>query len=183
MLHSGGRMSLATATRCPPRMDSPPPTMDFEEAKRILAAFEAEGVRYVLVGAMAMAAYGLIRATRDVDLFVSPEPENVERLRRALMRLYDDPHVEEITSEDLAGDYPAVEYSPPHGRYTMDILARLGEAFRYEDLEFQEILVEGIRLRVATPRMLYRMKKETVRPQDRLDAEAIRERFGLEEED
>lgn len=41
---------------------------------------------------------------------------------------------------------------------------------------------EGVRFRVATPRMLYRMKRDTVRPQDRLDAEAIRERFGLEEE-
>lgn len=176
-------MGLTTVIRRLPGMDSSPPTMDFEEAQRILAAFEAEGVRYVLVGAMAMAAHGLIRATRDLDLFVSPEPENVKRLRRALVELYDDPHVEEITSEDLAGEYPAVEYSPPHGRYSMDILARLGEAFRYEELEFQEILVEGVRIRVATPRMLYRMKKDTVRPQDRLDAEVIRERFGLEEED
>lgn len=164
-------------------MSTEPATMDFEEAKRILAAFKAEGVEYVLVGAMAMAAHGLIRATRDVDLFVSPEPANVERLRRALMSLYDDPNVEEITSEDLAGDYPAVEYSPPHGRYSLDILARLGEVFRYEDLEAQQIVVDGIAIRVATPRMLYRMKRGTVRPLDRLDAEAIRERFGLEEED
>lgn len=164
-------------------MDSSSLTMDFEEARRILAAFEAEGVQYVLVGSMAMAAHGLIRATRDLDFFVSPEPENVERLRQALMKLYDDPNVAEITSEDLAGDYPAIEYSPPHGRYSMDILARLGEAFRFEDLESQEVVVEGIAIRVATPRMLFRMKKDTVRPLDRLDAKAIRDRFGLEEED
>ena len=31
--------------------------------------------------------------------------------------------------------------------------------------------------------MLYRMKKDTVRPQDRLDAETIRQEFGLAEED
>jgi hypothetical protein len=31
--------------------------------------------------------------------------------------------------------------------------------------------------------MLYRMKKDTVRPQDRLDAQTIRQEFGLEEED
>jgi hypothetical protein len=30
--------------------------------------------------------------------------------------------------------------------------------------------------------MLYRMKKDTVRPQDRMDAERIRERFGLKGE-
>jgi hypothetical protein len=30
--------------------------IDIEEAKRILAAFEREGVEYVMVGSMAMAA-------------------------------------------------------------------------------------------------------------------------------
>jgi hypothetical protein len=64
----------------------------------------------------------------------------------------------------------------------MDILSRLGEAFRFEELESEEVIVDGIRARVATPRMLYRMKKDTVRPQDRMDAETIRTRFGLREE-
>jgi hypothetical protein len=162
----------------------PTAMMDLNEAKRILAAFERENVKYVLVGSMAMAAQGLVRATRDLDFFVSPEPENVERLKRALRSLYDDdPNLDQVSAEDLAGDYPAVEYIPPHGRYSIDILARLGEAFRYEDLEFEELLLDGIRIRVATPTMLYRMKKDTVRPQDRLDAETIRREFGLEEED
>ena len=42
--------------------------VDFEEIKRILAAFEREGVQYVLIGSLAMATQGLIRATRDVRL-------------------------------------------------------------------------------------------------------------------
>ena len=58
--------------------------MNFDEAKRVLAEFEREGVEYVLIDSMAMAAQGLIRATRDVDFSVSPEPENVNRLQRAL---------------------------------------------------------------------------------------------------
>ena len=158
--------------------------MDLNEAKRILAAFEREDVKYVLVGSMAMAAQGLVRATRDLDFFVSPEPENVARLKRALKSLYDDdPNVDQISAEELAGDYPAVEYVPPHGRYSIDILTRLGKMFRYETLEFEELLLEGIRIRVATPTMLYRMKKGTVRPQDHLDAETLRQEFGLEEED
>jgi|SRR5450756_39256 hypothetical protein len=157
--------------------------MDFGELRRILAALEREGVRYVLVGSMAMAAQGIVRATRDADFFVAPDEQNVKRLRRALKSLFDDdPNVDEITAADLGGDYPAVEYTPPHGRYSMDILSRLGEAFRYEELEAEDVIVEGVRARVATPRMLYRMKKDTVRPQDRMDAETIRTRFGLKEE-
>ena len=64
----------------------------------------------------------------------------------------------------------------------MDILSRLGDAFRYETIEGEDIIFDGIRVRVATPRMLYRMKKDTVRPQDRLDAETIRRQSGLAEE-
>jgi hypothetical protein len=158
--------------------------MDFEEAKRILAALEREEVQYVLVGSLAMAAQGLIRATRDMNLFVSPDPENIARHRRALKTLFaGDPNVDQITADDLGGSYPAVEYIPPHGLYSLDILARLGETFRFEDVEAEELILEGVRIRVATPRALYRMKKETVRPQDRIDAEAIRDRFDLPEDE
>src|SRR5436305_4009156 len=165
-------------------MEESPPGIDFEETQRSLASLEREGVRYVLIGAVAMAAQGLIRATHDLDFFVSPEPENVDRLKKAFKSLFDDdPNVDEISAEDLAGDYPAVEYTPPHGRYSVDILSRLGEAFSYPDVE-SEILTtaEGTQITVATPRMLYRMKRDTVRPQDRLDAEAIKEEFKPKEE-
>ena len=158
--------------------------MDFDEAKQVLAALQRERVRYVLIGSMAMAAQGLIRATRDIDFFVSPDRDNVDRLRRALESVFDqDPNLAEITAEDLAGDYPAIEYTPPHGRYSLDILSRLGEAIRFEDLESETLIVDEISVQVATPRQLYRMKKGTVRPQDHVDAQAIRERFSLDDED
>ena len=64
----------------------------------------------------------------------------------------------------------------------MDILTRLGEAFRFEDIEFEEMQIDNVTVRVATPRMLYRMKKDTLRPQDRADAARIRDSFGLREE-
>lgn len=158
------------------------PGIDFAEAKRILLAFEREGVQYVLIGAMAMAAQGLVRATHDLDFFVSPDPANIERLKRAFKSLFDnDPNIEEISPEELAGDYPALEYTPPHGRYSLDILTRLGEMFRYADLESETLTTaDGVRISVATPRMLYRMKRDTVRPQDKLDAEVIKREFKLE---
>jgi hypothetical protein len=157
--------------------------MDFDEAKRVLAALEAEQVDYILIGSMAMAAQGLIRATRDMDLFVSPEPDNIVRLRRALKALFQgDPNVDLITTDDLQGEYPAIEYTPPHGRYSFDIIARLGETYRFEDIEAEVLRFDDVEVRVATPRALYRMKRGTVRPQDRIDAEAIRERFDLPED-
>jgi hypothetical protein len=156
--------------------------MEFEQTKRILAAFDRHGVSYVLVGGMAMAAQGLVRATRDIDVVVSVEAKNIDRLKAALQELFNDPEIDSIRADELAGDYPAIQYVPPTGDFWIDILARLGEAFQFADLESEELVVEGVRVMVATPRTLYRMKKDTVRPQDRLDAQALRERFDLLEE-
>ncbi len=158
--------------------------MTLEEAKAILAALLEEKVEFVVIGSMAMAAQGLPRATHDLDFFVSPEIENLEALKRALFNLFEDPNVYQIDPQELAGDYPAVEYVPPHGRYSMDILTRLGEAFSWQDLVAGSDTIElgGLIVRVASPRMLYRMKKDTVRPQDQADAARIRDAFDLEGE-
>lgn len=156
--------------------------MDFADVKKLLAALEAEGVAYVLVGSMAMATWGLIRATQDMDFFVLPERDNVDRLKAALRSVFDDPAIDEISAEDLAGAYPAIQYVPPDGRFSLDILARLGEAYRYGDIEWEERVIDGVRVRVATPAMLFRMKRDTVRAQDRLDAAELRRRFDLDEE-
>jgi hypothetical protein len=66
----------------------------------------------------------------------------------------------------------------------VDLLTRLGEAFSWQDLaaNCDEIEMGSRVVRVATPRMLYRMKKDTVRPQDRADAARIREAFDLEDD-
>lgn len=158
--------------------------MTLEEVKAVLAALVDEGVEFVVIGSMAMAAQGLPRATQDLDLFVAPALDNLEALKRALKSLFDDSSIDEIDPRELAGRYPAVEYVPPHGRYSLDFLTRLGEAFSWEDLEAgsEEIDLGDLKIRVASPRMLYRMKRDTVRPQDRVDAARIREAFDLDEE-
>ncbi len=157
--------------------------MDFEAVKNVLAALEREKVRYVVFGAVAINLLGLPRATEDLDIFVAPEADNIERLRTALRSVFpDDSSIDEITSEDLLGDYPAVQYVPPEGTFYLDILTRLGEAFRYEDITSQRLDFGGLAVNVATPEILYRMKKDTVRPKDWGDAEALRRRFKLEDE-
>ncbi len=150
---------------------------------RVLRAFEVEGLEYVLIGATAMGFHGLIRATEDLDLVIRATSDNVERLRRALRGVYDrDPNIEEIKTEDLLGEYPAVRYYPPSGDLYFDILTRLGDMATYESVESETKEVAGARVIVATPRALYRLKKGTIRPLDHQDAAALRNRFGLEEE-
>ena len=64
----------------------------------------------------------------------------------------------------------------------MDLLARLGERFGYDDIEAVMVDLEGESVRAATPRMLYVMKRDTLRPLDRADSDALRRAFGLEDE-
>jgi hypothetical protein len=155
--------------------------VDTETIIAVLRALAREGVRYKVVGAVALNLVGLPRATQDLDLFVASDEENVGRLRAALRSVFNDPEIEGISAADLAGDYPAIQYVPPSGTFHIDILSRLGEAFAFDDIECEERLVEGIPVPVATPRMLFRMKRDTVRPQDRADADRLRRQFKLED--
>ena len=155
--------------------------MNYAASRRILAAFEEEGVRYLVFGGAAMNLHGLPRFTEDLDVFIEPTRENVEAVKRALRKVYDDPNIDEISADELVGEYPAVQYVPPEGDFHLDILTRLGEAFRFEDLEPDETTLDGVKVRLVSPRTLYLMKKDTVRPKDRLDADGLRAKYGFEE--
>jgi hypothetical protein len=50
----------------------------------LLSAFVEAGVRFVVVGAYALAAHGVPRVTGDLDLWVEPTAENARRVWRAL---------------------------------------------------------------------------------------------------
>ncbi len=150
---------------------------------RLLAVFRALAeaqVDYAVFGGVALGLHGLARATADLDIFIEAQPENVARLKVALRNVFDDPSIDEISAADLCGDYPAVRYVPPEG-FGFDILTRLGEAFRFEDLDVEAKTFGGVEVKVVTARTLWRLKKGTVRPVDRIDAAALAERFGFED--
>ena len=156
--------------------------VDYDAIKRILAALEREAVRYVVFGAAALNFHGIARFTEDLDLFVAPDHDNVARLRRALHSVFDDPHIDDISADDLMGEYPAIQYIPPVGTFHLDILSRLGTAFQFDDLEGLRIPFEDLTISVASPWTLYRMKRDTVRLKDKADAELLKQRFGLGDE-
>ncbi len=155
--------------------------MEVERVKQVLAALEAEQVEYTVCGGVALNLLGLARATEDLDIFVAPSRANIGRLKAALRRVFADPCIDEIQADDLLGDYPAVQYVPPEGDFHIDILTRLGEAFRYEDMVSQRVRFEDVDAVVATPQTLYRMKRDTVRLKDRADAAALKRLFELQE--
>ena len=52
----------------------------------LLRAFRDCGVRYLIIGGWAVSIHAQPRATKDMDIFVSPEPGNIEALYEALVR-------------------------------------------------------------------------------------------------
>lgn len=155
--------------------------MSFDQFLAVIRAFEHHQVEYVLIGGVAVNIHGVVRTTEDIDFFVRPSEENVARIRRALSSLWTDPHIDDIKASDLAGAYPTIRYGPPEGDIMIDLLAGLGTAFSFDDLESAYQDVGGVAVRVATPATLVRMKEKTVRARDRADAMLLRERFKLPE--
>jgi len=55
-----------------------------EDYRDMLHALAGEKVRFLLVGAYALAAHGYPRATMDIDIWVMPSPRNADAVLRAL---------------------------------------------------------------------------------------------------
>ena len=58
-----------------------------EDYRDMLRALSDEKVKFLLVGAYALAAHGYPRATVDIDVWVMPSPDNADAVLRALRRL------------------------------------------------------------------------------------------------
>jgi hypothetical protein len=147
----------------------------YERFLAICRAFNEERVEYLVVGAAALSLHGIPRGTEDLDFFVRPTAENFERIRRALGRIWNDPDIRDITHDPPA----TIRYGTPDG-FVVDLIMQLGAVFRFEDLEPEIVEVDGVPIRTASARSLYAMKKDSVRPQDRADADRLRRKFKLE---
>jgi hypothetical protein len=55
-----------------------------KDFKELFECFNANRVSYLIVGGYAMAFHGAPRFTGDIDLYVKPDPENAERILKAL---------------------------------------------------------------------------------------------------
>lgn len=156
--------------------------MFYDDSKRVLRAFEQHQVRYAIFGGAALNFHGLARFTEDIDIFIEPTEDNIDRLKNALETVFHDPEISNITATDLLGDYPAVQYIPPDGGFHLDLVTRLGEAFAYSDIEIIRVAFDDLTISVVSPRTLYQMKRATVRLKDRADAQLLKERFNLEDD-
>ena len=158
-------------------------TVDRDGLIRVFRALDQGGVEYTLVGSAALGMHGIIRGTEDLDLLIKASGENVQRIVAALQSAYrDDPSIAGIQADDLLGDYPVVRYYPPSEQFCLDLIAGIGDKETFESVEAATMEYRGVRIRVATPAALHRLKRGTLRPVDRQDAAALRANFDFEED-
>jgi len=107
----------------------------FETVIELLHELGQQGVDYVLVVDWPSGFPWPRRATRGRRLFVRPSPDNVDRLKTALWNIWHDPTSRRFFRGFLLANIRSSGYGPPGEVFVIDLLARLGEAFRFEDLE------------------------------------------------
>jgi len=143
-----------------------------EDYKDILRAFEDEGVRFLLVGAYALAAHGHPRATMDIDLWVEPSEENAAALLRALAAFGAPLH--DLTRDDLTREDTIFQIGVAPRR--IDILtgvSGLSFAQAYERSVPAEM--EGLKFRILSLPDLIANKRASGRLKDLADLEALGE--------
>lgn len=57
------------------------------DLRALLEALNESGVRFVVIGGVAVGAHGYVRGTEDLDLVPDPDPENLARLAGAMESL------------------------------------------------------------------------------------------------
>lgn len=84
-----------------------------------------------------------------------------------MYELYKEKDVEEITKEELS-KYSVIRLGTEYDFY-IDIIGAIEEVFNYEKIESIDKVIEGHRIRLASPRSLFEMKSNTYREIDTKD--------------
>jgi len=141
----------------------------------VLAAMIAQQARFLVVGAHALAAHGVPRATVDLDLWVDPVPANARLVWRALSDFGAPLESLGIAESDFHRPEIVVQLGLPP--YRIDILTGVSGLTFDEAWEGRiEALVEDVRSPVLGLDAFVRNKRESGRRKDLADLEAL----GLE---
>lgn len=140
----------------------------------LLEALEHEGVRYLVVGAFALAGLGASRFTSDLDVWVCPDADNAQRVIQALRRFGAPILGHGVGPQDFARPGTVYQMGLPPRR--IDILTRI------DGVEFDQAWRGRAEIRLGTLRVpalglecFLRNKRASGRPKDLLDIELLRE--------
>lgn len=136
----------------------------------LLAEFNVQNVEYLVVGAYALAAYGHVRATKDLDIWVRPNPENARQVIKAL-QAFGAP-LQDLTETDLTTPGVVFQIGIPPVR--IDVLTKI------DGVEFAEAWSARVLTKFADQSVpvlsrehLIKNKRAAGRTQDLADVEKL----------
>ncbi len=161
----------------------------FEPIFQILNAAE---VRYVVVGGFATVMHGYARATADVDLAVDLAPEEATKMIQALVAKGFRPQVpvapEQFADSTVREAWHREKHmrafslvDPTNPMRVVDLLLKPEVPFEELLARSQEVMLDKIKVRIASLDDLILLKRRAGRPQDLADVaqlEAIRQQKG-----
>jgi hypothetical protein len=140
------------------------------DPERILRALNGHGVRYVVVGGLAVAAHGVIRATADLDLVIDRDWDNAAALADTLRELgaVDPDGSQRTLSREALARRADRRFRTPHG--DVHVLHEVSGVPEYRQLLPPDHFALGeLIVPVATLSALRAMKRSAGRDKDRID--------------
>lgn len=141
----------------------------------LLEALNESGVRFVVIGGVAVGAHGYVRGTEDLDLVPDPDPENLGRLTEALRELESTLPTVGDRPFDPATDAGVIRRGGNVTAMTrfgeLDVVQRARGVPSYTQLDEDAVDSEllGVPVRVCSLSRLREMKQAQDREQDRAD--------------
>ena len=138
-----------------------------QDYRDILSEFCAQNVEFLLVGAYAMAAHGLPRATGDIDLWVRCSTENAVRVMAALKRF--GAPIADISAADF--ERPGIVFQIGVVPRRIDVTTTIdGIDFDTAWSERLQVAIDNLPINVIGREHLLRNKIAAGRPKDLADA-------------
>jgi hypothetical protein len=144
-----------------------------KDFKDLLSAFNAHNVRYLIVGGYAYARYTEPRATKDLDLFIKPDPDNAIAAYNALVDF--GANLADVTVDDFSR--PSTIFQIGVAPLRVDVLCNIdGVTFDQAWETSESALVDDhVLVRYISSDSLIANKLAAGRPQDLIDVEKLRQ--------
>lgn len=134
--------------------------------RNILSCLKDEEVEFIIVGAYALAAHGLPRATGDIDIWVRNSSANAQRILRALARF--GAPVSNLSEDDFVSPDMVIQLGVEPSR--IDLLTGI------DGVEFDEawknkahVRIDGLEIYILSKADLLKNKLVANRDKDRSD--------------
>jgi predicted nucleotidyltransferase len=150
----------------------------------LLQRLSTAGAEFVVVGGLAVNAWGVVRGTKDVDIVVAPDPENLRRVAEVAVAAGG--HVQQ--GEALLGTPISIAAALASGEQVpietdlgrLDIVQGLDGVPSYEELRSRatEAEILGVTVAVCSIEDLKAMKRAAGRRRDLADLEDLEDAIG-----